>query len=93
MTTPGRAPATGAARARQAIGRLGGAHDAAAERALLGDVIRAVDAVAARCDELAGRLTELQQVVEEAVVVFGQDLAAARAVAVGDRRAPGSPPG
>ncbi len=50
-----------------------------ADRALIGDLIRAVDALAARVDVLGGRVLALEALVEEVVVVTSQDLARVRA--------------
>ncbi len=95
---PGRADPAAAERlragARRALGRLDAATHGA-ERALIGETIRAVDALAGRCDELSGRLTELDLLVEEVVTVFSQELAALRAAldpaagGPGHRAAPG----
>jgi hypothetical protein len=57
----------------------------AEDRALIGSVIRATDAVAARCDELASRLAELESLVEEVVTVLSEDLVRLRAAVVGAR--------
>jgi hypothetical protein len=54
-----------------------------ADRALIGDLIRAVDALAARVDVLGGRVLALEALVEEVVVVTGQDLARVRAALIG----------
>ncbi len=80
---PGRS-ATGVA------GRLGGRVDARVDatvgaaqrddRALIGDLIRAADALATRCDELADRLVTLEALVEEVVCVVSEDLTHLRAV-------------
>jgi hypothetical protein len=50
------------------------------DRALIGTLIRAVDALAQRCDELAGRVADLEGLVEEVVNVLGEDLVRLRAV-------------
>ncbi len=50
------------------------------DRALIGTVIQAVDAVARRCDELANRLAELEQQLGDVVDVLGADLTRVRAV-------------
>jgi hypothetical protein len=63
-----------------------------ADRALIGDLIRAVDALAARVDVLGGRVLALEALVEEVVVVTSQDLARVRAaVAAGAGRPPAGP--
>jgi hypothetical protein len=45
-----------------------------ADHELIGDLIRAIDAVARRADELAGRITDLEVVVQEVVAVMSEDL-------------------
>jgi hypothetical protein len=47
----------------------------AADRALIGSLIRATEAVAVRCDELAARLAELSEVVDEVAGALSADLA------------------
>ena len=49
------------------------------DRALVGSVIQALDAVARRCDELGDRLGELEQLLGEVVDVLGADLTHIRA--------------
>jgi hypothetical protein len=49
------------------------------DRAVLANVIQAVDAVARRCDELVGRVAELEAVIGEVVDVLGADLVQVRA--------------
>ena len=49
------------------------------DRALLGDLIRAVDAVAARADQLADRLAAVEAVLPELVTALGEDLVRLRA--------------
>jgi hypothetical protein len=46
---------------------------------LLGDLIRAVDAVAARCDDLAVRVETLTTNVDDIARTYGEDLTLARA--------------
>lgn len=41
---------------------------------LIGELIRAVDAVAARCDEMAARLAQQEAVTSEMAEAFGQEL-------------------
>jgi hypothetical protein len=62
-----------------------------AQRALIGDVIRAVDAVARRVDEIGVRLLALEELVEEVTVVTGEDLAAVRAALEPGRGGAGPP--
>jgi hypothetical protein len=55
------------------------------DRELIGDLIRAADALAARCDELAERVMTLEAALAEMIEVFGADLTRLRAaVAHGD---------
>jgi len=61
-----------------AAGALGPAQSY--DRELIGDLIRATDALARRCDELGGRLAELEALVEEVVAVFSEDLVQVRAL-------------
>ena len=49
------------------------------DRALIGSLIRAVEVLAQRCDELAGRLVDLESTVGEVVDVLGADLVQLRA--------------
>ncbi len=48
-------------------------------RALIGALIRATEVLAVRCDELAGRLSDLETVLEEVVSVVSEDLVHIRA--------------
>jgi hypothetical protein len=61
--------------ARRVVGRL-----QRPDRALLGDLVRALETTAARTDELADRLARLETLVEEVVEVFSEDLVHLRAV-------------
>lgn len=49
------------------------------DRALIGDLIRAVDTLASRSDELAHRLDHLQAVVTELIAAVGDDVVQLRA--------------
>lgn len=49
------------------------------DRALIGDLIQAVDALATRSDELARRLDQLQSVVDELIGAVGEELVQLRA--------------
>lgn len=49
------------------------------DRALVGDLIRAVDMLASRSDELAHRLDHLQAVLTELIAAFGDDVVRLRA--------------
>jgi len=48
---------------------------------LLGDLVRAVDALAARCDELSDRVANLEVSVDDVVRTFGPELTQLRAAA------------
>ncbi len=48
--------------------------DAAADRALIGDLIRAVDSVARRVDEITGRVGNLELLVQEVLDRLSEDL-------------------
>jgi hypothetical protein len=62
------------------------------DRALIGALIRAVDALARRCDELADKVADLESVLAEIVDTVGSDLVAIRAALSAGPPA-GSPPG
>jgi hypothetical protein len=64
---------------RLAPGLSGAVRD---DRELIGELVRAVDALAARCDELADRVMTLEGALAEMVEVFGADLTRLRAAAV-----------
>jgi hypothetical protein len=49
------------------------------DREMIADLIRAIDAVAARCDVIADRLDHLNIVVNDAVTIFGEELTRLRA--------------
>ena len=49
------------------------------DRALIGQLIQAVDTLGARCDELADRVARLETLLEETVTALGADLVAVRA--------------
>jgi hypothetical protein len=65
-----------------------------ADRALIGDLVRVVDTLARRVDDIGDRLVALEQLVEELVVVTGEDLARIRAALLpgADRAERPSPP-
>jgi hypothetical protein len=46
---------------------------------LIADLIRAIDAVAARCDEISRRLEHQQVVADEMATIFGEELTRLRA--------------
>ena len=60
---------------RASVDRFTGREDAQ----LLAELIRAVDAVAARCDELAQRLARAEAVLEDVATTYGAELAGLRA--------------
>jgi hypothetical protein len=74
------ASADGAASAspRQRLNRLArrvtGRRPAAIDRELIADLIRAIDAVAGRCDALADRLAHHDVVVDDVVTIYGEEL-------------------
>ena len=57
------------------------------ERELIGSLIRAVDAVALRCDEIADRLANQEALVEEVVAAYGEDLTQLRVAVAAMRTA------
>lgn len=63
------------AKARSAFSRLVGT----ADHQLLGDVVRAVDAVAARCDELSERVGDLGLTSDDLARSLGQEITQLRA--------------
>ena len=46
---------------------------------MIADLIRAIDAVAARCDVIADRLDHQNVVVNDAITIFGEELTRLRA--------------
>jgi hypothetical protein len=65
------------------------------DREMIADLIRAIDAVAARCDVIADRLDHQNIVVNDAVTIFGEELTRLRvesAVALGDAERPSPSP-
>jgi hypothetical protein len=69
-------------KARISSAAAAGLPDQDADRQVVGDLIRAVDALAHRIDELGGRLMALEQLVEEVVVVASEDLTRVRAALI-----------
>jgi hypothetical protein len=63
------------AKSRAGVERIRGR----ADHELIGDLIRAVDAVAARCDEIAGRLSHQEIVTSEVAESLGQEVTRLRA--------------
>lgn len=49
------------------------------DQVFIADMIRAVDAVAARCDEIADRLEHQTIVLDDAITIFGEELTRIRA--------------
>ena len=62
-------------KARAVRGRIGVGTDPQ----LLGDLVRAVDAVAARCDELSERASHLEIVVDDLARILGEEVTRLRA--------------
>ncbi|MGH9088374.1 MAG: hypothetical protein ACRDYZ_09725 [Acidimicrobiales bacterium] len=60
------------------------------DRTLIGDLIRAVDALAIRSDELSERLGHLQSVVEGVIAALGADVVQLRAALASSGRLAGS---
>ena len=56
------------------------------DRELLGSLIRAVDALAVRCDELADRLAVMATVTDDVTAAFGEDLTHLRAELIAARQ-------
>jgi hypothetical protein len=58
------------------------------DREIVADLIRAIDALALRCDELADRLEHQHIVLDDAVTIFGEELTRLRAESepLGDAR-------
>lgn len=73
------------ARARLATATAAALPDRGARDAVVGDLIRAVDALARRVDELGARVVALEELVEEVVVVTSEDLTRIRAAVGGPR--------
>jgi len=59
--------------------RMVGKGPGAVDREMIADLIRAIDAVAARCDVIADRLDHQNVVVNDAVTIFGEELTRLRA--------------
>src|SRR5271168_1079785 len=52
------------------------------DRVFVAEMIRAIDAVAVRCDEISERLTQQQIVLDEVATIFGEELTRLRAESV-----------
>jgi hypothetical protein len=75
------------------VRRVVGKGPGAVDREMIADLIRAIDAVAARCDVIADRLDHQNVVVNDAVTIFGEELTRLRAesaLAPGDAEGPSS---
>jgi hypothetical protein len=59
-----------------------------ADRRLLGDVIRALDAVAARCDELSDRVNNIEITVDDVSRILGEEVTRLRATVERDTPVP-----
>jgi hypothetical protein len=86
-------PATSPGTVRERIVRLARVRAArlglGCDPELLGDLVRALDAVAGRCDELSDRVHDLEIVVADVARIFGEEVTRLRAsVALQARQAP-----
>ena len=66
-------------RLRRVVRRLASRGPGAVDREMIADLIRAIDAVAARCDVIADRLDHQNIVVNDAITIFGEELTRLRA--------------
>jgi hypothetical protein len=66
-------------RFRRRVRRIADRGSGSLDREMIGDLIRAVDAVAARCDEISERLAQQQIVLDDAVTILGEELTRLRA--------------
>jgi hypothetical protein len=57
---------------------------------LLAGIIRAVDAIAARCDELSDQLSQLQEMLDDASGILGEEVTRLRAVVERNEHEPAS---
>jgi hypothetical protein len=76
------------------VRRLANRGPGGVDREMIADLIRAIDAVAARCDVIADRLDHQNIVVNDAVTIFGEELTRLRAASApvpGDAERPPSP--
>ena len=78
------APAAAASRSpKQRIGhmmrRFANRFPGTVDQVFIADLIRAVDAVAARCDEISDRLEHQTIVLDDAITIFGEELTRMRA--------------
>jgi hypothetical protein len=75
MSTPPEGP-PGAlwSRLGRAMRRVTNRGPGAVDREMIGDLIRAIDVVAARCDVIADRLDHQNIVLNDAVTIFGEEL-------------------
>jgi hypothetical protein len=76
-------------KARSAAARVTGS----ADRHFLADLVRAVDAVAARCDELSERVGKLEVVADDLARILGEEITQLRAAVerMADRESGTSP--
>jgi hypothetical protein len=65
---------------------------AGADHQLLGDVVRAIDAIAARCDELAERVANLELTADDLARTLGEEVTQLRAAVERVTRTEPSPP-
>jgi len=68
---------------RQRLGamvrRIASRFPGSVDQAFIADMIRAIDAVAARCDEISDRLQHQHIVLDDTVTIFGEELTRIRA--------------
>jgi hypothetical protein len=80
ISTPPTGPSRSPRQRLSAMARkIGNRVPGGVDQVIIADLIRAVDAVAARCDELSDRLQHQQIVLDDAVTIFGEELTRIRA--------------
>jgi hypothetical protein len=78
-TTPAGPDASPWHRLHRLVRRFARRGSGSLDREMIGDLIRAVDAIAARCDEISERLAQQQIVLNDAVTILGEELTRLRA--------------
>jgi hypothetical protein len=80
ITSP---PSEGSRSPKQRLGhmarRFANRFPGTVDQVFIADLIRAVDAVAARCDEISDRLEHQTIVLDDAITIFGEELTRMRA--------------
>jgi hypothetical protein len=61
-------------RAGRVLRRLTGRGSFGIDRVMMSDIIRAIDAVAQRCDDISERLAHQDVLVNDVVTIFGEEL-------------------